>query len=89
MDTEQIYCRRLGHFLSFKYCRAEKQGLPCAKIIDCWQDKIPIQDFINENYSKEETAYLFEPPPPKITSLLEIIKRAQDNVPVDVEEHSK
>jgi hypothetical protein len=60
-DSEKIYCRKLGHHVSFKYCRGENEGLPCARILDCWFERLPIEDFIRTNYTEEECARIFAP----------------------------
>ena len=78
-DNENIYCRKLGHHVPFKYCRIEKLELPCVKILDCWFKKIKIKDFLKENYSEKDLEYLFKAsaPTPKITSLIELIEQAK------------
>jgi hypothetical protein len=77
-DNENIYCRKLGHYLQFGYCRQEKNNLPCSKIFDCWYQRISVQEFLTENYNYEEVSYLAAPPEPKISSLLSLIERAQN-----------
>jgi hypothetical protein len=76
-DTEPIYCRKLGHFLKFNYCRSERNGLPCARTIKCWTGKIPVSDYLEQNFNQSEIQYLFEPVIPKMTSIIELIQRAQ------------
>ncbi len=76
-ENEEGYCRKLGHHLTFGYCPTERNGLPCAKIRDCWFAKIPIDTFLQENFSPEEIAYLYEPPPHKMSTLLALIERSQ------------
>lgn len=76
-DKERIYCRKLGHWLSFSYCRQENNGLPCRKIADCWFEKIPIERFLKENYKEEEISYIFKPSKQKLTSLIELIEQAK------------
>ncbi len=76
-DDKQIYCRKLGHFLPFKYCRSEHHDVPCTKIRDCWFEKISIDAFLQDNYSKEAIAYLFKPARPKVSTLLELIERSK------------
>ncbi len=83
-DNEKIYCRKLGHWLTFHYCHRENNGLPCRKILDCWFEKIPVKEFLKENYTKEEISYIFNSSKPKITSLIEIIEQAKkrsDKIP--------
>jgi hypothetical protein len=77
-DNERIYCRRLGHWLKFNYCRLENDGLPCHKIVDCWFDKLPIKEFLNEHYKEEEISHIFKPSKQKITSLIELIEQAKN-----------
>jgi len=76
-DKEKIYCRRLGHWLTFNYCRQENGDLPCRKIMDCWFERLPIEEFLKENYEEEQTSYLFSSSKPKISSLIEIIEQAK------------
>lgn len=77
MDSKPIYCRKLGHYLQFKYCRCENNGLPCARIKRCWQEVFPIDEFLVSQFSAIEIKYIFEPPPAKITSIVELIRQAQ------------
>jgi hypothetical protein len=76
-DNERIYCRRLGHWLTFNYCRKENKGLPCGKILDCWFGRIEIKEFLKENYKEEEISYIFEPPKSKLSSIIEIVEEAK------------
>lgn len=76
-DKKKIYCRKLGHFVPFLYCRTEHMEFPCMKIFDCWFKKIPIETFINKFYSKEEIQNIFKPAQPKISSLIDLIEKAK------------
>ncbi len=53
-DELKDYCRMLGHHVPFKYCRTANNGIPCAKILDCNFERLPIQEFIDSNYTDEE-----------------------------------
>ncbi len=76
-DSRETYCRRLGHYLTFGYCRTEREGLPCGRILDCWFEKLAIGDFLRENYSPEEIGRVTGPAPPKTVTLVELIERAR------------
>ena len=76
-DREAIYCRKLGHHLKFDYCRRESGVLPCSRIVKCWSEKLPINKFLNMHFSATELDTIFAPPTPKITSLIELIQKAQ------------
>ena len=76
-DEREIYCRKLGHHLQFKYCRQEQQQLPCAAIKRCWQGKTPVEEFLAKSFSPDEIAYLDEPQVSKVSSILDIIQKVQ------------
>ena len=78
-DSKTGYCRMLGHHLDFNYCRSVKDGLPCFKIIDCWFEHIPIQEFIKKHFSEEKIKEILTPPKSKIDSIVEIITKARKN----------
>lgn len=67
----------LGHHLTFHYCRTVSEGLPCRQILNCWHESLPIQKFIGEHFSEPEIQQFLSPPKPKMSSLMEIIQRAQ------------
>lgn len=77
-DEIDIYCRRLGHYVPFKYCRMINEGLPCSRIMDCAFEKFPVQEFLKENYTEEELEKIFLPPENKISSLVDLIERARN-----------
>jgi hypothetical protein len=76
-DFRESYCRKLGHYLTFGYCRTENSGLPCGRILDCWFEKLPVGDFLRENYTPEEIGRVTGPAPPKTATLVDLIERAR------------
>ncbi len=76
-DNLNSYCRMLGHYIDFSYCRTQQNGLPCAKILDCHFERIPIQEFIDKHYSASEQAEIFKQQTPKLHSILEMIEQAK------------
>ena len=79
-DSKEGYCKMLGHFLTFNYCKTANKGVPCSKVLDCWFQQFNIQEFIKENYSADEQKSIFEPPKSKILSLSEILEQAQQRL---------
>ena len=79
-DKQEGYCKMLGHFLTFDYCRSMSKGLPCSRILDCWFQNFPVQEYINENYTPKEQAKIFEAPKSKILTLTEILEQAQQRL---------
>jgi len=77
-DSFEIRCRKLGHLIYFSYCRRENSGLPCTRIIDCWYDYFPVEEFLRAKLSEKEWQEVFEvPQKPKVLSLVELIEQAQ------------
>ncbi|MBU2511147.1 hypothetical protein KJ966_07405 [bacterium] len=76
-DDLEGYCRQLGHTIPFKYCRTQQNGIPCSKLRDCYFERIPIQDFIDNNFSAEEKHAMVSVRPPKLQSILELIEKAK------------
>jgi len=53
----------LGMMLTFRYCRLAQGKLPCRNIIGCWEERIPVDDFLKEHFTSEELKMLFGAPP--------------------------
>ncbi len=76
-DELEKRCPMLGHQVHFKYCRSVNTHSPCRKILDCWFEQIPIQQYMSENFGAEVIHKLMSPPKPKILSLLELVEQAK------------
>ena len=75
-DDQEIYCRMLGHPLRFSYCRSTDGNTPCRKILNCWFQRFPVQEFIHQHFTEESLQEITAPPKNKILSLLELIERS-------------
>ncbi len=78
-DAERIYCRKLGHHLTFHYCRSTAGDTLCEKILDCWFERFDLEAYLKAHYSREELDRLGKPPEPKMTSLISLIEKARRN----------
>ena len=78
-DDLERRCPRLGGDVGFKYCRfAGDNRQPCAKIADCWWERMDVMAYLEEIFSKKELqAFLRARPKPKLTSILELIEQAR------------
>ena len=77
-DSLKTYCRKLGHHLTFQYCRSVSQGLPCSQILNCWFEKIPVENYLRKNFRPEEWEAIFAPPKAKISTIMEIMNRIKE-----------
>jgi len=77
-DHHKVRCPRLGHQISFSYCRWENGGLPCFKILDCWHEHFSVEAFLRKELTPEQWEKAFgKPPKPKIASLVDLIEQAK------------
>jgi hypothetical protein len=79
-DKQEGYCKMLGHFLTFDYCRSSNKSFPCSKVLDCWFQQFPIEKYIQDNFTSEEQKKIFEPTKAKILTLTEILEQAQQRL---------
>jgi len=69
---------RLGHQISFSYCRSENRGLPCFKTLDCWYDHFLVEEYFRKELTSEQWDKAFKRSgTTKMLSLLELIEQAK------------
>ncbi len=77
-------CPRLGHELTFGYCRQESRGKPCRLILDCWWERFDVRAFFQAHLPQEEMVQMERvcsaPPPAKVTSLLDLIQQTREQL---------
>ena len=80
-------CPRLGHELTFGYCRQETRGKPCRLILDCWWERFDVRSFLQANLPEGDMAQVERagavPPLSKVLSLVEMIQQAKDRIAVE------
>jgi len=77
-DERTIRCRRLGHAVTFLYCRTQEGRSLCPRILDCWWEVFDVRAFLEDNLPPEEFQKLTAPPPAsKVASLLDLIEQAE------------
>jgi hypothetical protein len=79
-----LRCRRLGHEVTFGYCRQETRGTPCRLILNCWWEQFDVRSFLQANLPAEDMAQVERagdsPPPAKVLSLVEMIQQTKDRL---------
>lgn len=53
-DPFEIYCPHLGMMVTFNYCRKVQSPLPCRNLIGCWEERLDIENFLVEHFSRQE-----------------------------------
>ena len=81
MDMECLSrrCPRLGGEVTFGYCNAcGEEKMPCFKVFDCWWERFDVVAHMQACLSPEAfDALCARRPPPKMTSLVDLIRQAQ------------
>jgi hypothetical protein len=77
-DDLLVRCPRLGHELTFAYCRREGGTLPCPRVVACWSARFPVADHLRAGMPEQDwERFLLLKPKEKVASLLEIIDKAK------------
>ena len=82
MDPERIErrCPRLGGDVAFGYCKVcGEEKMPCFKVFDCWWERFDVVAHMQACLSPEAfNALSASRPQPKVTSLVDLIRQAQE-----------
>lgn len=82
LDLLEIYCPHLGMMLAFSYCRRAQSSLPCRNLVGCWEKRIPVEDFLKENFSPEELESAFGGlPKTRLERILDGVHRGREPEP--------
>ena len=77
-DALIIRCPQLGGEVPFHYCRTVNEDLPCRKITLCWEFRIEITKFLNENYTIDQIQRALAPPTKsRLETILEFVEKAK------------
>ena len=87
MDTEDLErrCPRLGGDVAFGYCKVCGDGkTPCFKVFDCWWERFDVVAHMKACLSSEAfDALSASRPQPKVASLMDLIRQAQERASQD------
>ncbi len=80
-DARKCRCPRLGHEVPFRYCRTQAEDTLCPRILDCWWQTFDVHGFLEsalppEQFQRQQKV-LQHHPPPKASSLVDLIDRAK------------
>lgn len=48
--------------------------------MQCWSDRIDVRAYLEDRYSEQEIAAILVPSQPKISQLLELVRKAREDV---------
>jgi hypothetical protein len=78
-DTLEIYCPHLGMVVTFHYCRRVQSGLPCRNLLGCWEERLPVADFLGQHYNRTELETAFGGlPKTRLERIFECMSRVEE-----------
>lgn len=81
LERKVLRCPKLGGEVPFSYCRSLQDGMPCERIVACWEVFFDIGRYIKEHYTPEEIERFQHPTPKdKMATLIDIIEQAKKNI---------
>jgi hypothetical protein len=72
-----FWCPILGQPINFGYCRKVAEGLPCSRVLTCYESHFDVAGFLAQNYSEEERRVFLAPPPGKIERIKDALERSK------------
>jgi hypothetical protein len=79
-DNLEIYCPHLGMMMTFNYCRRAQSALPCRNLLGCWEERIPVLEFLSHHYDRKELEAAFGSlPKSRLERIFENLNRTQQN----------
>jgi hypothetical protein len=80
----QLRCPRLGHEVTFGYCRQETNRKPCRLILNCWWVQFDVRAFLQAHLSEEDMAQVERAnaalPPNKMSGLVDLVQQAKERL---------
>lgn len=81
LDKKRLRCPKLGGEVPFFYCKTVQNGMPCERIMVCWELFFDIEAYLRKHYTPAEIERFLHPTPKdKMTTLLDIIEQAKKNI---------
>lgn len=79
-DKRTRRCPRLGHPVSFEYCRRQADESLCPRILDCWWEAFDVEAHLREQgYGAQVDGLRERVAPPKVATLVDLIEKAKRN----------
>ena len=74
--VQHFWCPMLGQPIGFGYCRRYQNGLPCAKILTCYQAHFDVAAYVEEQYSPKEREIFLGQPPSRMETVRQALAKA-------------
>jgi hypothetical protein len=72
-QVEHFWCPMLGQTIKFGYCRKMQAGLPCHRVLTCFQSHFPVEEFLDEHYSREQCQEFLAQPQSRLGRVMDTL----------------
>jgi hypothetical protein len=72
-----FWCPQLGQTMAFVYCRRAQDGMPCAKVLQCFDRRFNVAAYLEENFTPGERARFLGPQPGRLDRLAKALDGAR------------
>lgn len=81
-DKTEVRCPRLGGPVTFGYCRRAGQNeLPCAKALNCFKLRFPVEKYFQAVLKEETFADIFgQPMEGRVERLFRVVDEAKERI---------
>ncbi len=76
-----FWCPILGQPINFGYCRKTNEGLPCPRVLACYESHFDVAGFLGQHFNDEQRRSFLAPAPGKLERIcrgLEAAKHEQE-----------
>lgn len=70
-QVQHFWCPMLGQTMLFGYCRKMQHGLPCHRVLTCFDPHFDVRAFIEENYTPEQREQFLAQPKSRLERILD------------------
>ena len=71
--VSHFWCPMLGQPMRFRYCRTTQDGLPCHRVVACFEPHFDVAGFLNDNYNREQRELFLQPAKGKMQTVAEAL----------------
>ena len=72
-QVSHFWCPLLGQPMSFGYCRSMQNGLPCHRVLTCFEPHFNVAEFLEQNYSLEQREQFLAPAKGRMETVAEAL----------------
>lgn len=74
-QMQHFWCPLLGQTMTFGYCRRMADGLPCHRVLICFESHFPVQQFLDYHFDAATQARFLAAPKGRMERVVETLDK--------------